>query len=49
MIRAKQRLFLGLIECILALEDSGHLSGLPRGDILTSATDKRMRSSTKIG
>ena len=34
-------------ECVLKVGHSGHFSGCLRVDILTSATDKRMRSPMK--
>ena len=36
-------------ECVLKVRDSGHFSELPRADMLTRATDKRMHSSMKPG
>ena len=36
-------------EYVLKVGESGHFSEWPRADMLTSTTDKRMRSSIKLG
>ena len=37
------------LDCVLKVGDSGHFSVRLKADILTSATDRRLRSSMKIG